>query len=116
MEGKLEKRLYIASWLIAIIPYLIYAIAFRFLPSEIPAHMNSSGITDRWMSKTSIEVMLFCSISLIMICIINPFTYLCMKNNGSMKKTTMHIVLLCNSIIFVIINVVGIFYMWIKAN
>ena len=46
-KAKMKRRI----WVSAIIPLIITAIVLQFMPDQVPAHYDTSGVVDRWGSK-----------------------------------------------------------------
>lgn len=110
-----NKVFYRLSWIILGIPYLFYAIIFSFLPSKIPAHTNANGIVDRWIEKTNLEIVIVCSMALILALIVNTITKAIIDHgvNESLKETTTGKILFVMSSLFVIINISLMIYMYL---
>lgn len=62
MKHKDTTGLIVTDFIIAAVPFLVYASIFRSLPSEIPVHYSFDGIADRFASKLSVETVLLCSL------------------------------------------------------
>lgn len=52
----------VRDFVIGAVPFLVYAVVYRYLPPEIPVHYSLNGMADRFASKLSVEVLLLCSL------------------------------------------------------
>ncbi|WP_379132100.1 DUF1648 domain-containing protein [Paenibacillus sp. sgz500958] len=52
-----KRMLLILNLMIAIVPFLVYYLLFPHMPDEVPIHYNGSGVADRFVPRTSWELL-----------------------------------------------------------
>ncbi|WP_418027680.1 SdpI family protein [Paenibacillus sp. JJ1722] len=64
MRNKVTFFTYL-SLLTSLIPFGMYLYYYKQIPEIIPVHFNASNIADRFVNKSSLEVILICNLGLI---------------------------------------------------
>jgi len=60
-----SKLLLIFSVVIALIPFLVYYVLFPHMPEQVPVHYDISGTADRFVARTSWELLFLSALGLI---------------------------------------------------
>lgn len=83
----------IISVIIAIIPLLIYFRFYIIMPSKIPIHYNINGIEDRFVQKSSVEVIIMSAFGIISIIFMKIIGLVVIKFSDNINKQTVKVVM-----------------------
>ncbi|MDP4178575.1 MAG: SdpI family protein [Bacillota bacterium] len=81
------------SVIIAIIPLLIYFRFYSIMPSKVPIHYNFNGIEDRFVQKSSVEVITMSSFGIISILFMKLIGLVVIKFSDNINKERVKVVM-----------------------
>jgi len=110
----------IVSVIISILPFGVYYSLYSQMPSQIPIHYNANGVIDRFVDKSSYEILLMCGIGILGFIIMKTLSLIIIKLSDSAKQNNSKIIGLIMDITTLLVTIlftgISIYFLVTAAN
>lgn len=110
----------IVSVIISILPFGVYYSLYNQMPSQVPIHYNANGVIDRFVDKSSYEILLMCGIGILGFIIMKTLSLIIIKLNDSAKQNNSKIIGLIMSVTTLLVTIlftgISIYFLVTDAN